>query len=377
MITTRWFAHAGSVLLVTASIGVFATPAFAAGTTGTASVSGTKVRFMAGTKVANRVIITRKGNVVTVDDRVKVKAGKGCKAVKGDKTKVRCTVKTGPTRVNVWLYDGNDSVVNNAGLPMSAEGGPGNDRLVGGTRNDVLYGMSGNDQLYGMGGNDRLDADTGNDTLDGGDGIDSLVGWAGNDLLSGGSDNDSLEGVDGDDRLYGGAGNDSLSGGKGRDHLNGGAGDDSMADDDTGRVYADVLIGGPGIDGISYFDRTAGVTVDADGASGDDGQPGEHDSVGADVEVIVGGRGNDRITGNNGPSQLQGYGGDDVLHGGRGDDLVEGGDGRDLLYGDAGDDQLFGWEQNTAADTLDGGADGPTGDECHPYSPDVAVNCER
>ena len=361
------------------SISAFAGPAFAAGTDGSASVSGTTVRFTAGSKVTNRVVITRNGKTVTIDDRVKVKAGKGCKAVKGDKTKVRCTVKKGPTRVNVFLYDRDDSVVNNAGLPMTAEGGSGKDRLVGGSRNDVLYGMSGADQLYGMGGNDRLDANTGNDVLSGGDGIDILAGWAGNDVLYGGNGDDSLEGLDGDDKLYGGAGNDGLSGGNGRDHLDGGAGTDVLDGDALGRVYADVLLGGPGEDSISYIDRTAGVTVDADGASGDDGQAGEHDSVGADVETIIGGRGNDRLTGNNASGQLQGDAGDDVLHGGGGNDLVEGGPGRDLLYGDAGDDQLFGWdwEEKAAADTLDGGANGVAGDECHPYSPDIAVNCER
>jgi serralysin len=78
--------------------------------------------------VANRVVITRKGNVVTVDDRVEVKAGKGGKAVKGDKAKVRCTVKKGPTRVNVWLHDRNDSVENNSGL----YGGAGSDDLSAG-----------------------------------------------------------------------------------------------------------------------------------------------------------------------------------------------------------------------------------------------------
>jgi serralysin len=165
VINANWAARAGAALLATISIGAYAVPALAAGTDGAASVSGTKVRFQAGSKVANRVVITRKGNVVTVDDRVKVKAGKGCKAVKGDKTKVRCTVKKGPTRVNVYLYDRSDSVTNNSDLPMSAEGGSGNDQLVGGSRNDILYGMSGADRLYGKGGNDRLDADTGNDLL--------------------------------------------------------------------------------------------------------------------------------------------------------------------------------------------------------------------
>jgi hypothetical protein len=37
------------------------------------------------------VVITRSGNTITIDDRVAISAGKGCKKVKGDKTKVICT----------------------------------------------------------------------------------------------------------------------------------------------------------------------------------------------------------------------------------------------------------------------------------------------
>jgi Ca2+-binding RTX toxin-like protein len=371
-------ARAGAALLAAISIGAFAAPAFAAYTDGAASVSGTTVRFRAGDKVANGVLVTRNGNTVTLDDRVKIKAGKGCTAVKGDKTKVRCTVKKGPTGVDVRLYDRNDAVWNNSGLPMTADGGSGNDRLVGGSRNDVLYGSTGADLLYGMGGAyDRLDGGTGNDILAGGDGFDVLLGWEGNDVLYGGNGDDTLEGVDGDDKLYGGNGNDSLDGGYGRDHVDGGAGTDVLSGDGLGKYYADVLLGGSGDDTVSYSDRTAGVTADADGASGDDGQAGEHDSVGADVESILGGSGNDRLTGNNAAGQLQGGPGDDVLHGGGGDDLLEGGEGRDQLYGDAGDDLLFGWEEKAAADKLDGGPNGEAGDECHPYDPDVAVNCEH
>lgn len=376
MITANWPVRVGAALLATVGVGVFAVPALAAGTDGAASVSGTRIDFKAGDKVANRVVITRKGTVVTVDDRVRVRAGKGCKAVKGDTTRVRCTVKKGPTRVNVRLYDRDDSVENNSGLPMTAEGGSGSDKLIGGSRNDMLFGMSGGDKLYGKGGSDKLDADSGNDLLSGGDGTDSLAGWEGDDTLYGGNGNDSLEGLDGDDKLYGGAGSDGLSGDRGRDRLDGGSGDDRLVGDGSGKVYADVLLGGSGIDGLSYFDRPAGITADADGASGDDGQAGEHDSVGADVETMIGGRGNDRLTGNDGPGHLLGYGGNDVLRGGGGDDMLEGGEGRDQLHGDAGDDLIFGWEEKAAADTLDGGANDVAGDECHPYSPDIMLNCE-
>ena len=80
----------------------------------------------------NKVVVTRSGNTVTVDDKVAVKAGKGCKAVKGDKTKVRCTTKKAPTRVRVYTYDRNDSIVNKTGLATTADGGTGNDSITGG-----------------------------------------------------------------------------------------------------------------------------------------------------------------------------------------------------------------------------------------------------
>jgi Ca2+-binding RTX toxin-like protein len=372
-----WRAGVGATLLATTvSIGAFALPAQAGGTTGVASVSGTKVRYKAGNNRVNRVVVTRSGNTVTIDDRVTVKPGKGCKAVKGDKTKARCTVK-GVTRVNVYLYDHNDSVVNYAGLPMTAEGGMGNDKLTGGTRGDILRGEDGSDRLYGMGGDDHLDGYTGNDVLSGGDGHDGLVGWWGDDTMYGGNGDDNLQGVTGNDKEYGGAGMDSLDGGPGRDRLEGGPGNDGLSGDDPrdgAGVAADIMLGGSGEDAVGYSAYTHRVAVDADGVTGDDGQAGEHDTVGADVETIIGGSGNDWLWGNNAAGQIQGDAGNDVLHGGGGDDLLDGGAGRDTVYGDAGDDILFGQDEKTAADRLDGGADS---DVCQPDSWDTAVNCER
>ncbi|MEU4243765.1 hypothetical protein [Actinoplanes sp. NPDC026619] len=62
--------------------------------------------------------------------------GKGCKKVKGDKTRVRCTPKKTPIRVRVYTYDRNDSIVDRTDLAMTADGGTGNDRIAGGPRGD-------------------------------------------------------------------------------------------------------------------------------------------------------------------------------------------------------------------------------------------------
>jgi hypothetical protein len=58
-------------------------------------VSGTKVVVKAGSNQTNKVVITRSGRTVTVDDVVALKPGKGCRKI--DKTKVRCTTARTPT----------------------------------------------------------------------------------------------------------------------------------------------------------------------------------------------------------------------------------------------------------------------------------------
>src|SRR5690349_16012296 len=80
----------GTVLCTTALGALFvATPAEAAGP-GAARVSGADVVYTAGKDAKNRVVVTRSGNAVTVDDRVPVRAGAGCTAVRGDHTRVVC-----------------------------------------------------------------------------------------------------------------------------------------------------------------------------------------------------------------------------------------------------------------------------------------------
>ena len=89
---------------------------------------------------------------------------------------------------------GNDTFINFTSLPTEANGGDGDDTLIGGSGNDVLRGGNGNDtlrggfghdKLYGEAGEDRLFGDAGNDTLDGGkDGRkDHLTGGQGADTF--------------------------------------------------------------------------------------------------------------------------------------------------------------------------------------------------
>jgi Ca2+-binding RTX toxin-like protein len=130
----------------------------------------------------------------------------------------------------------------------AAQGGAGDDTLIGDGGANLLAGDGGDDRLIGAGGDDTLVDGAGNDLLDGGGGLDLAVfdvpdgiyvdlglglaavegddtligiegvqGGAGNDTLIGDGNANLLLGVGGDDSLVGGAGDDTLDGGAGTD----------------------------------------------------------------------------------------------------------------------------------------------------------------
>ena len=182
-------------------------------------------------------------------------------------------------------------------------------------------------EAFGLGGNDRIAS--GAQTF-----MPNPV------LFNGGAGNDELIGGGANDTLLGLAGNDRLLGNGGDDHLDGGTG-------------TDVQLGGSGADTIDYSFRSA-VRVDLQGDA-DDGPAGERDTVGADVEHILGGRGNDTLTGNGLANFINGNGGDDTIRGGGGNDTLVGGLGRDRLFGESGNDFLDARDGITDL-VLDGGS---------------------
>jgi hypothetical protein len=126
--------------------------------------------------------------------------------------------------------------------------------------------------------------------------------------------------------------------------LSGGSGNDIL---DPGTGFYDKVSGGDGIDAVDYSSRTNAVTVDNGGGFGSgDVASGEYDQVNADVEVLIGGAGND---------SLRGGDGGETLVGGAGNDRLSGGAGSDNLLGGAGADTLM--ARDAAADTVDCGAD--------------------
>ncbi|MEU7909137.1 calcium-binding protein [Actinoplanes sp. NPDC049118] len=373
-----WLSRVGVALLVTISAGGLAAPARAAAT-GVASVyETTKVQYKAATGKQNKIVVTRSGNTITIDDTVTVKAGKGCKAVKGDKTRATCKTSKAPTRVRVYSGDRNDSISNKTNLAITADGGTGNDTITGGALADTLRGRDGADTIWAGGGRDSLHGDAGADRIYGGAGDDMISGGTGNDRIDGQWDNDFVGGDEGNDVLYGGTGIDHVNGQYGDDNLYGGAGGDWLqGDSGKDRVYgdaghdfiyahsvddapkdADYYAGGSDTDTVTYGSYRVAITADADGVQGDDGASGEHDTIAADVEELFGGAGNDRLYGTAGDNYLRGYEGNDTILGGGGDDLLRGDEGKDQLDGQAGDDHLLGDEPElyaVQADVLLGG----------------------
>ena len=178
--------------------------------------------------------------------------------------------------------------------------------------------------------------------------------------------------------IYGGAGADAIEGTSLGDVLDGGEGDDSFVASAT-MDGADTLRGGAGHDTVDYRLRTAALAVTlclspGNGGSGpcasDDGEAGEHDAI-EDIEKVLAGSGDDKLTGAASDDDLDGGEGKDVLHGGDGADSLSGGAGDDQLFGEAGDDTL---QDAAGTNTLEGGAG--DGDICFGTPADTLVGCE-
>jgi Ca2+-binding RTX toxin-like protein len=188
--------YLAAVMLGTALVVGFATPAQASAT-GTASVvsdkDGQMIVFEAASGKANRVVISSgPTHYLTIDDKYPIRAGSGCKPVKGDRTRVTCGLGELTERIRVHTYDRGDSVTNKTRLKLIAYGGSGNDTIRGASAGDLVYGGSGADTVYGNGGNDKIYGGSGNDNLFGGSGDDRLIGGTGKDKLRGGPGADRI-----------------------------------------------------------------------------------------------------------------------------------------------------------------------------------------
>ena len=265
---------------------------------------------------------------------------------------------------------------------LTADGGEGNDLVVGTLAGDTLHGGNGNDtasfvnafnggsttgvtvdlnlqgaaqntvaagndsldgfeNLIGSALNDTLTGDGNDNSIEGGLGNDTLVGGLGNDTasyagaaagvtvslaLQGGAQNTVNAGSDtlsGFENLAGSAFNDSLTGDANANTLSGGAGDDTLNPGANPGGVVDLLDGGAGSDTASFAGIASAVTATLNGA--------------ADGTATVGGlaiatlRGIENLTGGSGADVLTGDGNANVIEGGLGDDTLVGGLGVDTV----------------------------------------------
>ena len=157
---------------------------------------------------------------------------------------------------------------------------------------------------------------------------------------------------------HGQGGNDTFHGGPHGDSLFGDAGADTL----DGRGGTDVQQGGTGFDTADYSARSLSVFVRLDTLP-NDGEAGEQDNVGSDVERILGGSAGDLLEGDNNPNTLIGNDGRDFVHGLGGADVLNGGPGLDRVIYDERTSGVNVSLDGIANDGAPGENDNATGDE--------------
>ncbi|MDO5693311.1 MAG: calcium-binding protein [Pseudomonadota bacterium] len=292
----------------------------------------------------------------------------------------------------------------------AADGGQGNDILIGSGANSVLSGGVGNDMINSGAGDDWLEGGIGNDVILTGSGKDVAHGGEGNDYIRAGVSLSTCTASWHPDYMlygiFGPYGNWGERGVKFRTddntqeafyyYVNGlkveiAHPELSMFDLEIENTVAPAWAGSKmawqGL-GTSHLDlapsiEVVWVTGDTQGGkkrgheftaapkdfgavvrtgvSRDDGsaslapssgQRGVRLHGGAGNDVVIGANDHDVLHGDEDDDQLAGFGGDDELYGGVGDDHLSGGGGRDFLDGGHGRDIMFGGYES---DVLYGG----------------------
>lgn len=191
----------GPIVLL-ALAGILALPSVAQA--GTASVTGSTLRYAATAGEANQVAIELDAGEYVVSERGGVDAvvpGAGC-SQGTDATVARCPA-TGITSLEVHGEDGGDELDASAlTLPALLDGGTGNDRLAPGRGQDRLVGGEGTDEVVYWSRTARVVASLDGAANDGEAGEDDHIH----------GDVEELEGGEGDDVLTGSAGWNWLAG---------------------------------------------------------------------------------------------------------------------------------------------------------------------
>ncbi len=267
---------------------------------------------------------------------------------------------TGSSSGNLIVgLDGADSLV----------GGAGADTLVGGIGDDTYSVDNSGDQVVENPGEGTelvlasvthtLEANVENITLIG-TGAINATGNSGANIILGNSGNNVLAGMGGADTIDGGGGTDTASyaasgagvnlslatatysGGDAQgdvltniENLTGSAFDDVIEGDGGNNV----LVGGAGIDTLTYVHATGGVTVNLATTSAQTTGGAGVDTI-SQFENLTGSLFADTLTGSNSPNILTGLDGADSLAGASGTDTLIGGAGDDTLTGGSNADHF-------------------------------------
>ena len=190
-----------------------------------------------GDRVGNAGTDNRRLISFTVPSGHALRAGRGCRRLRG----------RGITRVIVTCGAPTQNSVNRVTLRVTLGGG--DDTFTAAPWDDVQPRIV-------------ADGGAGNDTIYGSTNPDEIDGGAGDDMLYGLDDEDNLDGGDGADLLVGGAGDDGLIGGPGTDRY---FGDELRATSEWGNDVLIAVDGGP--ETLSCGEGVDSAVVDADDAA--------------------------------------------------------------------------------------------------------------
>lgn len=286
---------------------------------------------------------------------------------------------------------GNPDTINALGGDDHIALGGGSNGYIGGSVGDVVSAGDGNDSIQSMGAvTDTFNGGLGNDVInvngwlpfgwdsgsqfDGGPGVDTFVAGPARQWGESLPVSISLDGLPNDGVVGSGSSNvmstiENVTGTPAPETFAGSAADNVF----DGGGGPDNFSGGGGADTVSYASRGGAVTVSIDGVA-DDGEAGEGDNIGLDIERVEGGAGDDVLASapadehfDGGPgtdtasyaartdpvvASLRTGGGAAVEHdtfqgvenliGGSADDVLSGDDGDNTLVGGPGDDEVYG-----------------------------------